>query len=60
MTTSDGIILGLTKVVDHGPAASRWNLVVLGDGYQNSEIGTYHNDVQNFIDYLNHTAPFGT
>jgi hypothetical protein len=35
MTTADGSILGTTRIVDNGPPAQRWDLVILGDGYQN-------------------------
>lgn len=58
MTTSDGYILGTAKVVDHGPASSRYNLVFLGDGYRASEIAKYHTDVQAAIDTIYATAPF--
>lgn len=58
MSTIDGFISGTTKVVDHGPASSRWNLVILGDGYQNTEINKYHDDVKAFIDLLYQTKPF--
>ncbi len=58
MSTSDGTILGTTKIVDHGPATSRWNLVILGDGYRSSEMTKYHTDVQNLIDAMYATPPF--
>lgn len=58
MGTSDGHILGTTKIVDHGPAAMRYNFVILGEGYQASQINQYHTDVQNFVDTLYATAPF--
>src|SRR2546427_1590104 len=58
MTTSDGTVLGTTKVVDHGPASVRWNIVILGDGYRSSEMAKYHTDVQSFIDHLSTTPPF--
>jgi hypothetical protein len=64
MTTSDGSILGTTKIVDHGPASSRWNLVILGDGYRQrawwrpSQISKYHDDVQSFVDQFHRTHPF--
>ena len=58
MGTSDGTVLGTTKIIDNGPAPSRWNLVILGDGYQASEMTKYHNDVQNFVNTLFATAPF--
>ncbi len=58
MGVSDGSVLGTTKVVDHGPASKRWNLVLLGDGYQAGEMAKYHADVQDFVDRLQTTAPF--
>ena len=38
MSTSEGYVIGTTKLVDHGPDSARWNLVILGDGYQASEL----------------------
>jgi hypothetical protein len=40
MTTSDGSISGTTLVIDHGPPARRWNLVILGDGYSQNDLGS--------------------
>src|SRR5262247_2449500 len=58
MSASDGYIGGTTKIVDHGPNSSRWNLVFLGDGYQASELTQYHNDVERVMDLMYATAPF--
>ncbi|MDQ3707655.1 MAG: M64 family metallo-endopeptidase [Chloroflexota bacterium] len=60
MGASDGYIVSgsMTKVIDHGPASSRWNVVVLGDGYRASELEQYHTDVQSFIDSFYNTSPF--
>ncbi|GGK79124.1 M64 family metallopeptidase [Ornithinimicrobium pekingense] len=58
MSSSDGSVLGVTKIVDHGPDTSRWNLVVLGDGYEAGELGQYHTDVQAFVDVMRVTPPF--
>lgn len=59
MGASDGFVLTTTKVVDHGPDGSRWNLVVIGDGYRESEIDTtYHTDVENFLADLRSATPF--
>ena len=58
MSATDGYVLTTTKVVDHGPDTSRWNLVVIGDGYQASEITQYHTDVQNFLNVFRTTPPF--
>ena len=59
MGTSDGSIIGTTKIVDHGLSADRWNLVILGDGYQASELTKYHTDVDGFVQQMQFTPPFG-
>ena len=58
MSTSDGYVVGVTKVVDHGPENSRWDLVIVGDGYRASELTNYHAHVQSFINELRTTPPF--
>ena len=58
MGTSDGFVIGTTKIVDHGPASQRWNMVLLSDGYRASEMNQYHADAQAFVDHLYGTAPF--
>jgi hypothetical protein len=58
MSASDGYVGAAAKIVDHGPDAARWNLVIVGDGYRSGEIGTYHTDVQNFLDRIYNTPPF--
>jgi hypothetical protein len=58
MGEKHGSIGETTKIVDHGPNHGRWNLVILGDGYRESEIGKYHTDVQTFVETLHTTAPF--
>jgi len=60
MTTSDGSIAGLQKIVDHGSNSLRYNIVILGDGYQASELPQYAADVQSFIDTFAATAPYDT
>ena len=58
MGTSDGYIGSTLKLIDHGPDGSRWNLVIVGDGYRASELAKYHTDVQTFIDRMYNTPPF--
>jgi hypothetical protein len=58
MGTSDGSVIGITKVVDHGDPALRWNLVILGDGYQAAQLTQFHTDVQNFADVMYQTPPY--
>lgn len=59
MSSSDGHVLGSTKIVDNGPNSDRWNLVIIGDGYRETELTKYHTDVENFLATLRATAPFG-
>jgi hypothetical protein len=58
MTTSDGYISGLHKIVDHGPNSQRYNIVILGDGYRAPELTKYASDVQAFINTFLATAPY--
>jgi hypothetical protein len=58
MTAVDGHIVGTTKIVDHGPAAARWNIAIMGDGYQAAQLGKYAADVQDIVDTILTTAPF--
>lgn len=58
MGTSDGNILGSTKIVDAGPATQRWNLVIVSEGYHSSEMGQFAKDAQQVADTLLATAPF--
>lgn len=58
MSASDGYVVGTTKIVDHGPDSVRWNLVIIGDGYQASEMTKYHTDVENFLSTLSITPPY--
>jgi hypothetical protein len=57
MSAGDGYVKGATKVVDHGPDSERWNLVIVGDGYRESELNKYHQDVQNFLAEFRITPP---
>ena len=59
MGAADGYVSGHQKIVDHGPDALRYNLVILGDGYRAAELSKYHADVQSFVDVFRQTPPFG-
>ena len=58
MSASDGTVHGIATVADHGDPALRWNLVILGDGYQQSEIAKYAADVDAFVRTFERTPPF--
>ena len=58
MSAADGHIIGTFRLVDHGSNSQRYNIVILGDGYQASEMAKYHADVQSFVASLHTTAPY--
>ena len=58
MGTSDGAVVGTTLLADNGPASARWNLVILGDGYQQAQLGQFAIDAQSFVTTFLATAPF--
>jgi hypothetical protein len=58
MSSRNGSILRVEKIADNGPGASRWDLVVLGDGYRADEIGRYRQDVDGVTNSIFSTAPF--
>ncbi|MCO6435576.1 MAG: HYR domain-containing protein [Phycisphaerae bacterium] len=55
---SDGMVVGITKIVDNGPASSRFNLVLMGDGYQQGELAQFAQDCQDFVEFMFQTPPF--
>jgi len=60
MSTSDGTVKGIQKIVDHGDDALRWNIVILAEGYQDSQLPTFLTDAQSFANTFSTTAPFDT
>jgi hypothetical protein len=58
MGAADGTVVGLTKLVDAGPPEPRWNLVLVADGYQASELVQFATDAQDLVDSLFIEPPF--
>ena len=58
MGTSDGRVVGTTQIVNAGPPSQRWNVVVMGDGYQASQLPQFAGDAQTFATALLSTPPF--
>ena len=58
MGTTDGQVVGVQKVVDNGPNADRYNIVILGDGYRADELTKFAADVDTFISTFHATAPY--
>lgn len=58
MAPSDGTVIGATQIVNHGPASERYNIVLVAEGYRESQLGQFASDAQAFADYLFATPPF--
>jgi len=54
----DGAVVGTTKIVDNGPDAQRYNVVVVAEGYRAGELAQFATDAQNLASTLAATAPF--
>ncbi len=54
----EGRIIGTTKLVDNGPPAEKWNIVLLSEGYREDEISRFHEHSEGFISKLQATHPF--
>jgi hypothetical protein len=58
VSAADGVVVGRTKLVDHGADGARWCLVITSDGYKTAELPTFHADAASFVDKLFATPPF--
>ncbi|MGH2354240.1 MAG: M64 family metallopeptidase [Chloroflexota bacterium] len=58
MSTSDGRVVGATRLVDHGPDSARWDLVVMGDGYREAELAKFATDAETIVNQLLASPPF--
>ena len=50
----------VTTVINNGTTQSRYDIVILGDGYQANEQTTFNNDVNAFLTALFQKQPFST
>ena len=58
MGSSDGTVVGPTKIVDHGPDGDRWNLVIVGDGFRADQQAALTAAATAFATALQTTKPF--
>ena len=58
MGTGDGTVQATTQILNNGPASSRFNLVLLSEGYQAGDISQWHTDAEAFLTFLNGARPF--
>lgn len=58
MTANDGLIVGVTPVVDNGPKNQRLNLVLVAEGFTERELPYFASACANFARALFATRPF--
>ncbi len=58
VVTANAQVFNVDTIMKNGDLDKRINIVFLGDGYQSTELGAYHNDVQFAFDSLFNTPPF--
>jgi hypothetical protein len=54
----DGVVKGATRIHDSGSTAERFNLVLVGEGYMESELDVFAKDCADFMEALFATQPF--
>ncbi len=60
MGVLNGSVLGVTKIVDHGPDPGRFNIALLSEGYTVAEMPKWEADAQTFVNSLFGTAPISS
>jgi hypothetical protein len=58
MGLTDGYVLGVEKIVDHGPDLARYNIALLSEGYTAGEMPKWEADAQMFVNILFGKPPF--
>ena len=58
MGAGDGIVIGITKIVDNGSESDRFNIVLVAEGYQAAELTQFASDAQQFVTHLFSEDPF--
>jgi len=59
MGLADGYISGSNLVADNGPSSRRFNLVIVSEGFQVTELPAFSDAVNQFVAFLFSTPPFG-
>jgi hypothetical protein len=58
MGVNDGEVVGAVKIVDNGDASERFNLVLVAEGYRESELDQFESDATHFVNGFFRIAPF--
>jgi IgA Peptidase M64 len=60
MGLGDGSVLGATKIFGQGSNSNPWTMVLVAEGYKDTQMTQFHTDAQSFANTLIATAPFDT
>jgi hypothetical protein len=60
MGAGDGTVIGITKIVDNGSPADRFNIVLVAEGFQNFELPAFATLASQFTTYMFSMDPFMT
>jgi len=60
LTQAERTVTAATTILSNGPSANRIDWVFVGDGYVDSELGTYAAQVQNLLSVLLSQEPFSS
>jgi hypothetical protein len=52
MGASNGTVIGITKILDNGPSANRLNIVLVAEGFTNSEQDSFDDKCQEYVDFI--------
>lgn len=58
MSAADGKVFGAVKIADNGDPSERFNLVLVAEGFRQSELGLFAERAQDFADGLFAIKPF--
>lgn len=58
MGANDGEVIGAVQILDNGDPAERFNLVLVAEGYRESELAQFASDADHFVEGFLGTDPF--
>ncbi|UCE25416.1 MAG: hypothetical protein JSU74_05050, partial [Candidatus Zixiibacteriota bacterium] len=56
----DGTVVSTTKIQDNGPDNTKFNIVIMGDGYLSSELPTFETQAQAVVTAFNNQIVYGS
>lgn len=60
MGTGDGQVIGITKILDNGPNDARYNIVLVAEGFRDTEQTDFNDFCEDFVDAFRNEPWFDT